>query len=667
MQSVGPGSYISPLDHAGTHAFAPFFSTDRRTLDAGNPGLANPTPGPGAYAMNALHPRAAAAAVSAASPRRAGPRRAASSPRPTEAASTPGPGSYRVPDGWIKDARRYKPGAPAASAASAAASAARPPPPPPPLLSSPPPPRVGNPSLVTPTRAPRRSNPHAPLVGGRDPSRTLRLAATERAAKHLDEASRFSSSRLSESAPRSASGSAVDVDSSISIDPVDARLAALERIARVEEASTSRAASRAAAIRASLERPDEALIRRRREARRRAKLDQIQDGWRDLLDVPGRNDRGRALDERRAGDGATPGPGAYDLARESREGPRDGASSSRGFGVTSKLGHQETREASPSPGPGAYAGDALRAARGGANRARPGAARREKAERGTFITAERRFYEEARAGSRGEEEKRLERARGAPRASSPPKEAKTKTNVRAAAAKQTHAPFGTSGARFGASGAPLESASEKGTPPANASSPPREKEKERGPPQFAGGGFAHGPSRGGGRDRDRDPSRREATASSVGMMRASRAPAETPAPGAYDAPDPWRRRRGGPGPAATFGNEPRGVFVLGSERPRNALSHREAPNPEGASSGASSRPATPLASRRIATPPRPGPGSYEVAARTREAIPKGRASFRSRSARFKAPEPTPGPGEYAAANPHHGMLKRSFNVTVDAG
>ena len=193
-------------------------------------------------------------------------------------------------------------------------------------------------------------------------------------------------------------------------------------------------------------------------------------------------------------------------------------------------------------------------------------------------------------------------------------------------------------------------------------------QNRRSPPQFAGGGFAHGPTRGGGRDRDRDrdPSRREATASLVGMTRASRAPAETPAPGAYDAPDPWRRRRGGPGPAATFGNEPRGVFVLGSERPRNALSHREAPSPEGASSGASSRPATPLASRRIATPPRPGPGSYEVAARTREAIPKGRASFRSRSALFKAPEPTPGPGEYAAANAHHGMLKRSFNVTVDA-
>ena len=609
--------------------------------------------------MNALHPRAAAAAVSAASPRP--PRRAARVfPSPDRAASTPGPGTTASrTDG--SGARRYNPGPgglAALGAAGAAASA-----PPRPALSSPPAAARGS-SPATPKHAPRRSKPRAPLVGGRDPSRTLRLAATERAAKHLDEASRFSSSRLSESAPRSASGSAVDVDSSISIDPVDARLAALERIARVEEASTSRAASRAAAIRASLERPDEALIRRRREARRRAKLDQIQDGWRDLLDVPGRNDRGRALDERRAGDGATPGPGAYDLARESREGPRDGASSSRGFGVTSKLGHQETREASPSPGPGAYAGDALRAARGGANRARPGAARREKAERGTFITAERRFYEEAkkRAGSRGEEENRLERARGAPRASSPPKEAKTKTNARAAAAKQTHAPFGTSGARFGASGAPLESASEKGTPPANASSPPREKEKERGPPQFAGGGFAHGPTRGGGRDRDRDrdPSRREATVSSVGMTRAlSRAGRDRRRPGRTT-----RRTRGGGGggPAATFGNEPRGVFVSGSERPRNALSFREAPNPE----GASSRPATPLASRRIATPPRPGPGSYEVAARTREAIPKGRASFRSRSARFKAPEPTPGPGEYAAANPHHGMLKRSFNVTVDA-
>ena len=272
--------------------------------------------------MNALHPRAAAAAVSAASPRHAAPRRAARLPlarprrprRPGRELPRPG----RMDQGRAAvQARR-----PGGLGGLGGGERARPPPPPPPLLSSPPPPRVGNPSPATPTRAPRRSKPRAPLVGGRDPSRTLRLAATERAAKLSDEASRFSSSRLSESAPRSASGSAVDVDSSISIDPVDARLAALERIARVEEASTSRAASRAAAIRASLERPDEALIRRRREARRRAKLDQIQDGWRDLLDVPGRNDRGRALDERRAGDGATPGPGAYDRAREPRGSPR---------------------------------------------------------------------------------------------------------------------------------------------------------------------------------------------------------------------------------------------------------------------------------------------------------------------------------------------------------
>ena len=312
---------------------------------AGNPGLANPTPGPGAYAMNALHPRPPPPPPRR-EPRHAAPRRAASSLARPRRPRRPGRGATAS----RTDGSRTRGGMPGAwRPRRPAAASARVRPPPPPLLSSPPPPRVGTPSPATPTHAPRRSKPRAPLVGGRDPSRTLRLAATERAAKHLDEASRFSSSRLSESAPRSASGSAVDVDSSISIDPVDARLAALERIARVEEASTSRAASRAAAIRASLERPDEALIRRRREARRRAKLDQIQDGWRDLLDVPGRNDRGRALDERRAGDGATPGPGAYDLARESREGPRDGASSSRGFGVTSKLGHQETRESRRRP------------------------------------------------------------------------------------------------------------------------------------------------------------------------------------------------------------------------------------------------------------------------------------------------------------------------------
>ena len=39
------GAYISPYDHAKSHAYAPFFSTNKRTLTAGNPRLVDPTPG----------------------------------------------------------------------------------------------------------------------------------------------------------------------------------------------------------------------------------------------------------------------------------------------------------------------------------------------------------------------------------------------------------------------------------------------------------------------------------------------------------------------------------------------------------------------------------------------------------------------------------------------
>ena len=48
-KTVGPGAYISPYDHAKSHAYAPFFSTNKRTLTAGNPRLVDPTPGPGEY------------------------------------------------------------------------------------------------------------------------------------------------------------------------------------------------------------------------------------------------------------------------------------------------------------------------------------------------------------------------------------------------------------------------------------------------------------------------------------------------------------------------------------------------------------------------------------------------------------------------------------------
>ena len=48
---VGPGAYLALVSRAGVHGYAPFASTERRTLDAGNVRLAksNRTPGPGAF------------------------------------------------------------------------------------------------------------------------------------------------------------------------------------------------------------------------------------------------------------------------------------------------------------------------------------------------------------------------------------------------------------------------------------------------------------------------------------------------------------------------------------------------------------------------------------------------------------------------------------------
>ena len=202
------GQIHLPLD-TPEPAFAPFFSTDRRTLDA-EPGPRTP-PGPGAYAMNAIPRRPAA--VSAASPRHAAPRRAASSPPDrggldARAGELPRPG--RMDQGRAAvQARR-----PGGSAARRRRRGVRPPAP---ALSSPPPPRVAI-LPATPTRAPRRS---AALPRRRArPSRTLRLAATERAASIRRSIALFVVA--AGSAPRSASRSAVDVDSSISIDPVDA-------------------------------------------------------------------------------------------------------------------------------------------------------------------------------------------------------------------------------------------------------------------------------------------------------------------------------------------------------------------------------------------------------------------------------------------------------------
>lgn len=44
---VGPGAYLALVRRSGGHGYAPFASTEKRTLNAGNVGLVNRTPGPG--------------------------------------------------------------------------------------------------------------------------------------------------------------------------------------------------------------------------------------------------------------------------------------------------------------------------------------------------------------------------------------------------------------------------------------------------------------------------------------------------------------------------------------------------------------------------------------------------------------------------------------------
>jgi hypothetical protein len=112
---------------------------------------------------------------------------------------------------------------------------------------------------------------------------------------------------------------------------------------------------------------------------------------------------------------------------------------------------------------------------------------------------------------------------------------------------------------------------------------------------------------------------------------------ETPAPGAYDAPDLWRAAPHRRGAGGLLSDDPR----LDPNPPRRAPGE-----------------ADPNAS--------PGPGEYDVARRGREAIPKGRSSLRSGSARMATrTSAAPGPGRYDGIHPHNRMLRRSFNVTVD--
>ena len=603
--------------------------------------------------MNALHPRAAAAAVSAASPRHAAPRRAASSPRPTEAASTPGRGataSQRMDQGRAAvQARR-----PGGLGGLGGGERGRRPTPPRSLLAA-----------AAARRGPSPRRRRARLVDRALPSSA---GATRRGPSRHDgagEASRrsiaLSSSRHPGSAPRSASGRR-STSTPRSRRPRGRALGRARAHRALEEASTSRAASRAAAIRASLGVPTSADSA---SARGAATREAGPDPGR-MARPPGRPGARRS----RTSAGRAPRRGRGDGPRRVRPRAREPRGSPRRRLVLAGV-RRDVEARAPGDArslavarPGRVRGGRPK---GGARRREPSATgRRETREGGARDVHHRR----AKILRGGEKARRKPGRRRKPSRARPGGPARVvasegsedenersggggETNTRAVRYVRRAVRGVRRSARVGVGeGYParerVESSEGEGKRKRPAAVRRRRVRARTHPGRRSGSGSGSGslPPRSdrlvGGDDARLSRAGRDAGAR--GVRRAG--------PVAAAAAGGGTRRRSATSRAA-FSFQARSTL----ERPLLRGS-----NPE----GASSRPATPLASRRIATPPRPGPGSYEVAARTREAIPKGRASFRSRSARFKAPEPTPGPGEYAAANPHHGMLKRSFNVTVDA-
>ena len=96
---VGPGAYLALVSRAGVHGYAPFASTERRTLDAGNVGLLNRTPGPGSFD--------AAEAAASVQERKGGAGRFGKDSRGLETGenaprrASPGPADYALEaDGW---------------------------------------------------------------------------------------------------------------------------------------------------------------------------------------------------------------------------------------------------------------------------------------------------------------------------------------------------------------------------------------------------------------------------------------------------------------------------------------------------------------------------------------------------------------------------------------
>ena len=380
---VGPGAYLALVSRAGAHGYAPFASTERRTLDAGNVGLTNRTPGPGAFD--------AAEAAASVQERKGGAGRFGKDVRGLEAGerepqrSSPGPADYALEaDGWRSRRRIAQSGADAPTRRAFHSPA-----------------HSGDENAETATylaRGPRHLHRprerNARVREGDDDGLGGASAATVRGdekknataanAEAYADAKTGTHTKTRSCRKRDAFFTAPAIDpESLSTDPFDpAPLRAMSRGAeptrgdmlveaiRRRHALATRvaAAADAAAAAAAVERPDAAALRRRREAERRTRLAAVRDAYRHRDDafvgVPGSRDARRASAGLDDADAASRFAGAVDAGEKQTSTPRDAASRvpflgsaspppAPPFGGSSKMGYQLAP--APSPGPGAYA------------------------------------------------------------------------------------------------------------------------------------------------------------------------------------------------------------------------------------------------------------------------------------------------------------------------
>ena len=370
---VGPGAYLALVSRAGVHGYAPFASTERRTLDAGNVGLLNRTPGPGSFD--------AAEAAASVQERKGGAGRFGKDSRGLETGenaprrASPGPADYALEaDGWRSRQPRV--------ARSVAGAPGR---------------RRGDDDAATKRRviheahsgdenekaghvARRRERTRRGDDGGPRRAATVSVDETTGSSGSSKARAPTPTAKTRSSPRRDAffTAPAIDPDS-LSTDPFDpAPLRAMPRGSEpsrgemlVEEirrrhvlATRVSASAAAAAAAAAAERPDAAALRRRREAERRARLEAVRDTYRHRDDafvgVPGSRDARLAADD---ADAASRVAGA---AGKKTEAPAPSLREKEAFpppvfppapapplGGSSKMGHQLA--SAPSPGPGAYA------------------------------------------------------------------------------------------------------------------------------------------------------------------------------------------------------------------------------------------------------------------------------------------------------------------------